>query len=1082
MKADNIPEIFKNERVSASAGSGKTHALTSRFIALAARETDPETGLPDPSRITALTFTRKSAGEFLEKILTRLAEAAESDSAAEELSGEIERLTVGKKSGGRLFTRDHAALLLRQCVRNLDKIRLCTIDSFFASLLKSFPNELSIFSEIRIIDGIARRNAEEKTVDEILRDESVDEKTFSEFSETIKRASFGADGKSVRRTLYENIADSRAKLMETPDTDSWGNIEAIIPKSSLLKWDPDAYARETDELAGVLKAEGLSDAFASTLAFFAESNGYNAEKPTALLSRLAEIYAAGRMDGPFKIAAGRRECEISERAAQLLKSLLTRLLCAHVVRACEAAKAAGKIAAMFEKKYTENVVRSGRLTFEDVPVLLASESRPVEGLMEYRLDAKFNHWLFDEFQDTSKQQWSFFKNIVDNIVDAPGGEKTFFYVGDPKQSLYSWRGGDRRLFDSVKRYYNRGQERIFDGEKLTTSWRSGANVIEIVNSFFKSESDLARAFEPAAAAEFSSMFSPHISAESAGAKPSRPSLAQLRLTKRSPKDSDGEFDAVCGEIFKIIKEADPAARGITCAILVNDNATVKAVVKNLRARISEEKLKIEVAGELEKTAARDNMVVPAFLQILQLAAHPSDTAAEQYLKMTPFADIATESGFRKKILEKTASGGAKAAADEFANLVESKIELSEAGRENLARLVETCREFDESDMSGIDACAQFIRLKKFRLSSTDNSIQVMTIHKSKGLGFGMVILPDLHKIAMRTDRGLKYVVKDDPASGQKRRLTVAYFPPKIICSLSPILSESVKMENENESFENICKLYVALTRAERAVYVVMPELSKFEPAKSFGIKNLILNSFIPVLRGEIPDSEKKEAYLQALSSGGVSDGDTTWYENAKYPEENAETAPIFPVVTLAQPPFFEHLTPSNPQERRTTNLNPKNAEFGNAVHAAFERIIFAEESAAQTAAKAAAAAGIPERLRKSAAAAVAEVLSNPEIAPLFKKDTGAKVFNEFSFDALIDGKFARGSIDRLMLKCAEGRPGKATIIDFKPRAAHSEAAARQLGIYKRAVAKIFGIPEGNIAVKTIYYLDAKISDFTNQTA
>lgn len=81
------------------AGSGKTYALTNRFIALAAnRQKHPETGLPDPSRITALTFTRKSAGEFLGKILTRLAEAAEDDKAADALSDEVEKLTRGTKS------------------------------------------------------------------------------------------------------------------------------------------------------------------------------------------------------------------------------------------------------------------------------------------------------------------------------------------------------------------------------------------------------------------------------------------------------------------------------------------------------------------------------------------------------------------------------------------------------------------------------------------------------------------------------------------------------------------------------------------------------------------------------------------------------------------------------------------------------------------------------------------------------------------------------------------------------------------------------------------------------------------------
>ena len=146
------PEIFQNERVSASAGSGKTYALTKRFIALASKEIDAKTKLPDPTRITALTFTRKSAGEFLGKILTRLAEASSDPEKAKALSYEIEELTFGEAKNGKYITQDKVQLLLKQCVKNLNKLKLSTIDSFFSSALKAFSNETGIFSKISIID------------------------------------------------------------------------------------------------------------------------------------------------------------------------------------------------------------------------------------------------------------------------------------------------------------------------------------------------------------------------------------------------------------------------------------------------------------------------------------------------------------------------------------------------------------------------------------------------------------------------------------------------------------------------------------------------------------------------------------------------------------------------------------------------------------------------------------------------------------------------------------------------------------------------------------------------------------------
>ena len=78
-----LKKIFANEKVSASAGSGKTFSLTTRFIALACCANGSDF---DPFSIIALTFTKKAAGEFLSKILIRLADAASSPEEAKKLS------------------------------------------------------------------------------------------------------------------------------------------------------------------------------------------------------------------------------------------------------------------------------------------------------------------------------------------------------------------------------------------------------------------------------------------------------------------------------------------------------------------------------------------------------------------------------------------------------------------------------------------------------------------------------------------------------------------------------------------------------------------------------------------------------------------------------------------------------------------------------------------------------------------------------------------------------------------------------------------------------------------------------------
>lgn len=1066
----DLPEIFKNERVSASAGSGKTYALTSRFIALALRETDPETNLPDPAKIAALTFTRKSAGEFLGKILTRLAEAAQDDRAAAALSDEIERLSAGGKSGGGYITREDAMRLLRQCVRNLDKLRLSTIDSFFSSVLKIFSNELAIFSEIKILDAFAQKAEESKVADEILRDNTVDAKTFAVFAETVKRASFGADEKSLRTALDNNLAESRAKFAQTPNVALWGDVSKILAPDEILEWNAADYASELEALKRIFETDGQTKYFAPLVSFFENSDNNTVGKSSAAVERFAELFANGSLDAPCKIKYRRELVDVSAEAAAVVKSLFRRLLSAHVKRACDAATAAGTIAQTYESRYGQTVRKRGMLTFSDIPAMLNSGACPVGGLVEYRLDAKFNHWLFDEFQDTSKDQWEFFKNIIDNVVYDGGGKKTFYYVGDVKQSLYSWRGGDRRLFDEVKNGYNAETENVFDGEPLTTSWRSGKYVIDAVNAFFESERDLGSAFMPEAAREFCSIFRRHISAEAVGAKKAQPSLAQLRLVKKSDEEDSDEFENLCGEIFEIVKKTNPADTGKTCAVLVNDNATVAAIVDALRSRIAESGLDIEVAGELEKSAMRDNMVAPAFIQALKLAAHPADTAAAQYLAMTPLRGFADTPEFAADALDAAASRQISTLAEKFAQYISDNIKLPETADENISRLLETCREFDESELSGIDNFALFAGEKKYRVSTAENSVQVMTIHKSKGLGFGTVILPDLHKIAKRTDRGLKYLTENVAGTHAQRQLTITYFPPKAVCALSPVLSKSLEIDAENAAFESICKLYVALTRAERALYVILPEFKYESKDEKFSVKNLVLNSFIPELRADSDEKTKKALYADALELGKISHGDELWFEKIK---KNAAANPIKPLEKIANPNLGRDTAQAIAPSKTSGTYTAQSTEaqkFGSAVHAIFERIKFANGAPEECASRAAQAADIPADIRENAIEKVANVLGNPAYAPYLAPQDDTEVFTEYPFDALVGGKIVRGIIDRLMLKKSpDGATESATIIDYKSAILNNDAQTRQLELYREAVSKLYNLPKEKITTLICNY-------------
>ena len=105
-----------------------------------------------------------------------------------------------------------------------------------------------------------------------------------------------------------------------------------------------------------------------------------------------------------------------------------------------------KVLQSFEDEYQRTVRKRGRLTFSDLSYFLSSNhSRESFGglvadlidKVEYRLDAKYEHWLLDEFQDTSREQWNAIKNLIDEAAQDPEAKRSVFIVGDIKQSIYA---------------------------------------------------------------------------------------------------------------------------------------------------------------------------------------------------------------------------------------------------------------------------------------------------------------------------------------------------------------------------------------------------------------------------------------------------------------------------------------------------------------------------------------------------------------------------------------------------------------------------------------------------------------------
>ena len=136
--------IFNNERTMANAGAGKTFALTNRFISLVL-------GGAKPEEICALTFTRKAAGEFFNKTIKKLADAAASDKAADKLANNLAEIAPELRQ----TMREEFEEALEKFVKSSPRLRLETIDAFTANFVKFFAAELGVNESVTILDDFA---------------------------------------------------------------------------------------------------------------------------------------------------------------------------------------------------------------------------------------------------------------------------------------------------------------------------------------------------------------------------------------------------------------------------------------------------------------------------------------------------------------------------------------------------------------------------------------------------------------------------------------------------------------------------------------------------------------------------------------------------------------------------------------------------------------------------------------------------------------------------------------------------------------------------------------------------------------
>lgn len=1065
---------LKHLMISASAGSGKTYQLARRYAHLLALGADAE-------GIAAMTFTRKAAGEFFNRILRRLAELAVKPEEA---------ASFFKDAQPPVSADMDYAQMLRRVTRKLHRLRLGTLDSFFAGLTRCFPLELGLPAGARVMQEDETRQAMEEAMESLLERlaSEQDRRSLGLLTESFKQATFGSGEKTVDEILQQWAADGIVLWEDSPRYSSevrgWGEIRAIWPQG-LPSLKPLAEVIETVRRDFVPPHEPGKDLLEETLMAVSETMpGMTLPKRVKeLLEKLKDIWSELEKDRG-ELTWMRKKLTLDGAPARSLRQLAQALLVREFLVRAERTRGLAAVTAMLADEYAKQVRSRGRLSYADVQRLLSEAVRLDSpwlggaGDLWYRLDGRYDHWLLDEFQDTSRSQWAVISALVDEVIQDAGGRRSFFAVGDPKQSIYLWRQAEPDLFSDIQKAYPADGDRGLHEQPLSVSYRSGPAVLEAVNEVFGNRSVLESLLPDGSLKGFA--FQTHRASQA----DLNGHAALLSPLKKEAEEQEGTVEVAAALLRKI----EPLKRSLSCAVLVRSNKEATATTETLRQLTG-----MEVVCESDLHPCTDNAVNLALLSILQLAAHPADKQALEHLKMTPLWPLLTaeERSWRWRITEVQRlvhTEGFAAFMEAWVEVLHGVLpEMDAFHSRRLSQMADIAAEFDAEGSRDVDAFIRFARNYPLRVRGPLQAIQVMTVHASKGLEFDVIILPKLDGDAMDKLRREELMVSRD----QHGLRWVLQTPPRVYAELDATLGAEMKEAKRRGAFESLCRLYVAMTRAKRGLYMIIEPRKKSATA----IKESAL------LRAAL--AEESEPELEAAWCVEWETGDPQWFISAE-----RQLAEIPGVIALRQP-LGPLLRETQPMPRRRTPSGEESfnvpgsvlfsegrepgRRLGTLVHELFAEVIWQEpwenitnrwlEKALLIPDDLSAGVETPEgkawRMVQSVLASMAgQAVFQPVPRPM-------QLWRERPFDLVMDGEWVSGIFDRVHLtRDAEGRCTGAWIIDFKTdEIAHEDALAAklagyapQIALYREALQKLTGLAAASIRCSLLFTRQERLVD------
>lgn len=974
----------------ASAGSGKTHKLTGFFLELMFNEN------LNFNEILAVTFTNKATAEMKERIIKELHTLTDTPEKSDYLKALSQN---GKRNNN--YIKKVAQERLARILNDYAEFNISTIDSFFQRVVRDLARELNVAGGLEV--ELDNKTAIQEAVKRFLA--SLNEKENKEKLNWMIEYSNHTIENGSTWDFRNNLFDLAKSMLNSEDFKQYRNeLEEFAGNREYIK----AYS---DRLKGIVKTwkEDLKNAAEQALKEIEKmeikvtdfSGGRNSGM--GILEKWANNDFSSNMSASFKdkaenrdrwFAAARRDLagKDSPKLQELLQLCVTLadekgeryrnyLTAKHILdnfhQLC--------IMADLDRHMKDYCDEEGIMILSSTPELLARLVQEDDAPFIYeKIGTKLKSYMIDEFQDTSKLQWTNFKPL---LIDALGQGTQNLIVGDVKQSIYRWRGGDWRLLDHNIQKFKPEQQEVNDKD-LRRNYRSEAAVVEFNNTFFES---LAKSLDSAcntdqvsriyaSVAQDFSPFKEVLASDGA----TRPGIVDIKLfdVQKGEKDIEVAMSMLPEQVRKL-QEQGFALKDI--AVLCRWNKECQAAA----AALLQEGIDI-ISNEALVISTRP--VIQAIISQLEFIMDPQSPVAKEVASHN-MREIEAE-----LIMPENVQSSLYEVCQGIINTLPAHIQKAE--EPFIEAFMDLVLDYTSKKNGSLRAFLEWWETsgkdKSVATSDEQDAVVIMTVHKSKGLGMPAVIVP-LANWEMDIDNKHSNLIWCEPTVDPFITPCKVHLPISTNKELeNTIFAEEYAEERLCTIIDNVNTAYVAFTRAKQALVIMAPT-----PGSKASSLNVFLSDY----------------------TGGVSKTFGTM-QGVKLPDHkgkpitatDSNVAKATPALSTSLPNLvLRHENTSEARQRgnmihRALQDVIDTETMPEAVHRLYHCEILKEEDMPET-----------EMLEL-----LTQKLSQPAIAPWFAN--GNNVMNEMS---LIDKDGSVHRPDRIIIK-----GNNVTVIDYKTGGDH----------------------------------------------